>query len=382
MRQKSLKIHIVLHMASCAGRRHLAGICRYIAQGHNWDIHLHRRGYWDFPPEMLDDADGIITSTSINDETPRKAIARRIPISAIDMFKPVGKTARVSRALSDDRQVGKAMAEHILSFGNFRSFGFVFENECRWEDERRDGFIRALKAKHKSALVFRTQQTPDQTDGARNLSDWLRTLEKPAVVMASYDELAVKVIAAARQAKLNIPKDLAIVGTDDDEVLCNYTNPPLTSIRPGHEACGYAAAEELDRLIRGKPARTRHIPFETITDRKSLSPCIPASHILQAANDFIDKHACEGIGVDDVARALGVSRRLLSLRYAEYEGKSVHDALVGRRLREVMHLLEKTNVPIGEITEKCGFPSPNYLKRLFKQRTGKTMREWRSRGDV
>jgi len=172
---------------------------------------------------------------------------------------------------------------------------------------------------------------------------------------------------------------LAIVGTDDDELLCEYAKPRLTSIRPGHEACGYAAAEELSRMFRGKPPRTRFISYEAITDRKSLVTCIPAVHLVEAANDYIAKHACEGPDVDAIARALGVSRRLLSLRYAECEKCSVHDALVSRRLAEVMKLLKKPDLSISEITERCGFPNANYLKRLFKQRTGKTMREWRCR---
>ena len=358
-------------MASCAGRRHLAGICRYIAQGRNWDFQFFRRGGHDLTPESLEGVDGIISSTGdFQEGMLREILSRRIPLVGIDWATPVRQNDRVGNVVSDDLQIGSAMAHHILSFGNFRSFGFVFETDAHWEMKRRDGFARVLKAKHKDVRFFRRHG---------DLPSWLRSLEKPAVVMATYDDLAVDVIAAARQAQIRVPHDLAVVGTDDDEILCDYTNPRLTSIRPGHEACGYAAAEELERLMRGKPSRTRRIPFETITDRKSLAHCIPATYILKAANDFIDKHACEGIGVDDVARGLGVSRRLLSLRYAEYEGKSVHDAIVSRRLQEVQRLLKKTDATITEITDRCGFPNANYLKRLFKRQTGQTMSEWRCR---
>ena len=383
MRKQAKKILVILWMASCAGRRHLAGVCRYIAQGRNWDFQFFRRGGHDLTCEALDGVDGIISSTGdFQERMLREVLSRRIPLVGIDWAVPIRQNDRVSNVVSDDRQIGNAMAHHILSFGNFRSFGFVFETDARWEAERRDGFTKALQARHKTVKLFKRHPNPSPAGSADDLTSWLRSLEKPAVVMTTYDDLAVDVIAAARQAQIRVPYDLAVVGTDDDEVLCDYTDPPLTSIRPGHEVCGYAAAEELDRLMRGKPARTRRIPFEAITDRKSLAACIPATHILRAANDFINRHACDGIGVDDVARTLGVSRRLLSLRYAEYEGKSVHAALVDRRLQEVQRLLKKSDATITEITDRCGFPNANYLKRLFKQRTGKTMREWRRRGEA
>lgn len=380
MARKTQKVIVSLWMHACAGRRHLAGVCRYIATGHNWDIILCRNG--QILPEMLADADGVIIATSAKNGLLTTLRRRRIPAVIIDLSTDdvPDKGPLVSRVFSDDQSVGEAMARHVLSYGNFRMYGFVSDNTTRWAIERRSGFVETIQAMRKPVRQLALMPKTERKERESSIVAWLRALPKPSAVMAATDELAIELLTVARQAKIRIPHDLAVVGTDDDELLCEYATPKLTSIRPGHEACGYAAAEELDLLMRGKPPRTRLVPFETITDRKSLAPCIPAAHLVEAANDYIVRHACEGKGVDDVAAALGVSRRLLSLRYAEFEGRSVHEALVGRRLEEVKRLLIKTDAPIAAITARCGFANANYLKRLFKRRTGQTMREWRCGG--
>lgn len=370
------KVILSLYMHACAGRRHLAGIFRYLAKGNSWDVQLNRNG--ELTSNMLENADGIISASHIGNEILRQIQARHIPLVVIDPPQ-TARSGSFGRIYSDDRSIGEAMARHILSYGNFRSYGFISDGWSRWSDERFKGFSEVLRAQNKPVELFCTPHKADAATRQQSLAKWMRDLPRPSVVMAAADAMAIEAIAAARTAKIRIPRDLAIVGTDDDELLCEYTKPRLTSIRPGHEGCGYAAAEELNRIFHGKAPRTRVIPFESITDRKSLVTCIPAVHLVEAAKDYIDKHACEGADVDAVARALGVSRRLLSLRYAECEKCSVHDALVSRRLAEVMKLLKKPDLSISEITGRCGFPNANYLKRLFKQRTGKTMREWRCR---
>ena len=132
MRKQAKKILVILWMASCAGRRHLAGVCRYIAQGRNWDFQFFRRGGHDLTCESLEGVDGIISSTGdFQERMLREVLSRRIPLVGIDWAVPIRQNDRVSTGVSDDRQIGNAMAHHILSFGNFRSFGFVFETDAR-----------------------------------------------------------------------------------------------------------------------------------------------------------------------------------------------------------------------------------------------------------
>ena len=376
MNSKKRKVIISLFMSSCAGRRHLAGVFRYISRGSDWDVQLCRLG--ELTAKMVSAADGIITSPHIEKDVLRLIAKRSITLVSIDV--PEQKehdNGLLSRIFSDDRSVGAAMAQHVLSYGNFRSYHFVYDGRSHWAIKRLQGVSDTLKERNRTLSTLVRPKDDEPVSNPPDLTAWLKGIAKPAVVMAATDELAIEVLNAARAARIRVPRDLAVMGTDDDELLCEYARPSLTSVRPGHEACGYAAAEELSRLFSGKPPQTRLIPVETITNRKSLAVCIPATHLIDAANDYIDRHACEGANVDDVAKALGISRRLLSLRFAEYEKKSIHDALVDRRLAEVTRLLKNKGLTITEITARCAFPNANYLKRLFKQRTGLTMREFR-----
>lgn len=376
MNSKKRKVIISLFMSSCAGRRHLAGVFRYISRGSDWDVQLCRFG--ELTAKMVSAADGIITSPHIEKDVLRLIGKRSIPLVIIDFpEQKVHDNGLLSSIFSDDRSVGAAMAQHVLSYGNFRSYHFVYDGRSHWAIKRLQGVSDTLKERNRTLSTFVRPKDDEPVSNPPDLTAWLKGIAKPAVVMAATDELAIEVLNAARAVRIRVPRDLAVMGTDDDELLCEYARPSLTSVRPGHEACGYAAAEELARLFRGKPPQTRLIPVETITNRKSLAVCIPATHLIDAANDYIDRHACEGANVDDVAKALGISRRLLSLRFAEYEKKSIHDALVDRRLAEVTRLLKNKGLTITEITARCAFPNANYLKRLFKQRTGLTMREFR-----
>ena len=369
-------ILLVFNMGSCAGRRHLAGAFRYIAQGKPWNIRLFRGGY-DDTEELLEavstgDVDGIICARTFPPDILSAIDARRIPVATIDAYaNDAAFPARGAFIDSDDYGIGIAGVDHLMEFGNFRSFGFVPSDVAgHWSMARMRGFSKQLASKGRSCAIYEWSRMP--------LAEWLMALDRPVAIMAAHDGIARKVVETAKSARLKIPGDIALIGTDDDELLCEYATPRLSSIRPGHEECGFAAAKALDALLHGKTPPPQTIPLERITDRESIAHTMPAAHLVEDALQCIARKAKEGIGVDDVAQELHVSRRLLSLRFAELQGISVHDAIVRQRLSEVKHLLKNTRLPIMKITGRCGFGNVNYLKRLFKDRFGMTMREWRA----
>jgi len=366
----SKRILVSLWMHSSAGRRHLAGIYRYIAEkGLDWDVQLVKTST-DLTAEHLCDLiagglSGIITVGGYDAATQKVITHSRLPLVTIDFQGPSPAVG----VYSDDEALGALAAKHLLGYGNFRSFAYVPAlGGSRWSYLRMKGFTIQLHRVKRRACVKGPKST---------LKEWLRKLEKPAAVFCASDAMALDVLYAAAESSIKIPTEMAVLGVDDDELICNNARPTLSSIRPGHEACGYAAAQTLDRLTRRRKVSNTFVPPIGVTDRASIAHCLPATALVTRALAIIDEHATDGWGVDEVAKAVGVSRRLLSLRFKALQGMSVHTALLDRRLAAVRHLLETSSIKIKDATTRSGFGNVNYLKRLFKERNGKTMREWR-----
>jgi len=359
-----------LWMHSSAGRRHLAGIYRYISsRGRDWDVQLVKTDYeltCERMAELIKQGlDGIISVYPFDKTAQRLIQSANIPIVAIDTRAIPNATT----ILSDDEAVGRLAATHLMEFGNFRSFAYIPSKAAkRWSYLRMKGFALQLAKQRRRAILKGNRTTPVQ---------WLKRLKKPAAVFCASDAIAVDILHAAAEAKLNVPKDIALLGVDDDELVCDNVRPTLSSVRPGHEPCGYAAAEILDRILRHRKVKDTLIPPIGVTNRASIAPCLPATTLVDRVLSAIDNHATDGWSVDDIAKAVGASRRLVSLRFAELQGTSVHAALVNRRLSEVERLLHVPYLKIKDISRKAGFGNANALKGLFKKRYGMTMREFR-----
>jgi len=169
---------------------------------------------------------------------------------------------------------------------------------------------------------------------------------------------------------------------DNDETICENTTPTLSSVLPDFERCGYQAAELLDRQMRSEQRSVAHLTYDVkrIVHRLSSQDMKNSNRLAVSAMEFIRLNACAGITVMDVVRHLNVSRRFAELRFREARGRSVLDEIQHHRLERVRALLRETDLPIGAIGERCGYPTETYLKTMFKKRFGMTMREYRKRG--
>jgi len=158
---------------------------------------------------------------------------------------------------------------------------------------------------------------------------------------------------------------------DNDELLCNSSRPTLSSIQPDHEGLGRFGAEMLDCLMAGRKIPKR-IPTSVrstgVIERDSTRIVPPAGYIVREALAFIKSNATKGIGVDDVVRHLGVSRRLLYLRFRQMHGKSIHETILDTRLALARQKLAKTTLSLAQIATECGFGSANRLSHLFYER--------------
>ena len=391
MKQRSRRIRrvaVVLRMSGTAGRDILTGIFYFTRSNANWRTRLFQMPD-EFTPdafraEMADGLDGIIASEPGPDETARLVRESGIPVSFIGDPGPIlsERKDHVAFTRNDDEMIGRMGANYLASLGQRRSYGFVpTVSDQYWSASRLKGFKAALAAKKANVEVF---NSPGAAAGSREdlaaLRDWLAALPKPAAVMASWDTRATQVLAMCKDAQIKIPNQVAVLGVDNDELLDESSDPPISSILPNHEQLGYAAARVLNNLMSGRHARSSG-PFLVkpvkVVERESAVASAPAAHLLSRATAYIRKNAAKGIKVKDVASFLGVSRRLADLRFQQFSGETINETITRHRLDAVKKFLATTNRPIKTISEECGYTDPSYLKVLFKRRFGCTMREWR-----
>lgn len=290
-------------------------------------------------------------------------------------FPPPGRTAPFSVVEPDDETIGRRGADYLCSLGRFASFGFAMRASSP-HSRRFDGFAARLAARGRRAALFALPGG----GAADALGRWLRSLPKPAAVMAHADNFAVEILAAADKAGISVPGDLAVLGVDNDEYLCETAAPPLTSLAPDHVRMGEIAAEALRRRMEKPdlPADALRVSSVRAVERRSTKAVAPASALVERGVEFIRRNATRGIGASDVVAHLGVSPSLANLRFRQLLGKSVMSAVLDARLAALKRKLLETDEPAGRVALACGFRSEKHAMRLFKARFGTTMQALRS----
>lgn len=389
MRKQNIprKVFLALNIGGASGRSVLSGILRHVNAGGLWNLQLIQDSV-SLPQDLLSriatlDPDGLIF------RAPARAIVKTLlekikkPIVFLDYPAdiPLPQRADVAYVHLDNAAIGANAFNHLAAMGQFQSFCFADAfSPTRWGLARAEGFTRAAHKAGKKVQLFQ-QGTRKATKTHRDFLEWLAAIPKPAAIMASCDYTAVRVIECCHEAKFAVPEQVAVIGVDDDEVLCLPCRPALSSIRPPHEELGKFAAAELDRLMRGKPARPE-ITIKgngQIVARTSTQNVPPAGALVARAIAFIDAHATESIKVGDVIRHLGVSRRLADLRFRQIRNTSIKATIDAARLKAVKKRLNASTEPITRIAADLGFSSPEHLAHFFRHQTGLPMREFRNR---
>lgn len=374
-------ILILLWATGASERDFLLGFSRFARQRPGWNINLlrARESFSSREIAAIESGEyhGIVTDEATLAEHPAIRPSKRTALAVLGTRpKRCPYVApRVSYIENDNIDIGRLGARHFLGLGRFRTYGFVQTAIPHdWALRRAEGFASALAAAGRQCAIY----APGAA--AEPLADWIRRLPKPAALMVAWDNIALEAAAAARRAGCPVPGQVAILGVDNDDILCNFSSPSISSIGPDHGENGHMAAEELDGWMAGRfrgGARRRVCTGKTLVERESTAPLSPAAHLVLAAAEFIRRNATRNIKVPDVAAFLGVSRRLLDLRFAEIGGATIRETIIENRLGEVRRLLLSTAMPVVKIARACEFPSVSRLETLFSARYGASLQKWR-----
>lgn len=378
---------VAVRMHETVGRIRLEGILRFLRKERDWRIRLFETeeslSSGTVAAALRDGVDGFIIFQSLPPALWRTLAESGVPTVSLESSYPPGLPRGPSLRLvrMDDEGLGRLAAQHLTSVGSFRAFAFVpTPDATQWSARRETGYRDALAAAGHACLSC-PPACLSSADGEAPLQDWLQALPRPFALFAATDNLAARVLTACRAARIDVPHQAAVLGTDDAEILCDNTSPRLSSIRFVTEQQGEFVARELEKLMDGQTRGPRLLPwtYHAVVPRESTAPVAPAAHLIRRALALIDRQATTGLGVEALARELGVSRRLLELRFRQFKGTTVAQTLDARRFDELLRRLADTDEPIARVARACGFRDLTNLARRFKVRTGLTMRAWRQR---
>ena len=284
---------------------------------------------------------------------------------------------------NDQRETARAAARELLSTG-YGNFAFVHvPGRKKWSELRERGFTDALAINGRTCAVFRPGDAPGSgIDWMKGLRRFLAALEKPCALFAANDKTAESVIAAAALEGLDTPRDLAVIGVDNFEPICEHTKPSLTSIEPDFRRGGRLAATMLLALSmskgRWRGGRTQTFGPLRVVRRDSTRILLAPDKAVAAALDLIRREACNGLEAQKVSALFPCSRRQADNRFRKATGRSILEEIHAVQLERAKQLLRDTSVQLKAISDFCGFTNPNSLRKFFRKATGTTLSEWRA----
>lgn len=381
---KLKNIVVAVPIVNAAARQKLRGIYRFLSEGHDWDIRQIRTES-EFTADsirvmMRNGIDGCIVSMPNCHEALQALSATSIPTVAIEVdYHLFGKRlSNLSFLRTDNAGIGRAGANHLHNLGMFRSFAFVPDKQNHyWSQARAATFSETLLNFGHRVETF--SPGDGNYDNVSELGDFLLRLPKPLGVMAAWDLTAAQVISVCRARKLHVPSQVSVIGVDNDEFICESVTPALSTILVDREKQGYDAAVILDKMMSGQHKRIAAPICRVlkIVPRESTASLSPAAPLIQRALQIIEDNALRGIRPDDVAKMLGVSRRLLDLRFHQQQVGTIAERIRQIRMAEVERLVCTTRISDVRIAERCGFANVNAMRNLYRVQHGQSIRHFR-----
>lgn len=380
------RVAILSETAVAPRRRMLAGVARYMHEHRPWAIYLKPFNVERSLRAWLRDwgGDGILLSSL-------EEGSARLPALGIPIVDMAGSLARhgVPLVHADDVAIGRAGAAYLLD-RNFRHFAFVeylAANSASWSGQRRTGFADTVAARGFRCDVHQLQFPAPGSGGPavwerqqRGLVEWIRSLPKPVGVMTSTDLLGQQFLESCQRAGVVVPEQVAVIGADNDELICDVCSPPLTSVIIDDFRRGYEAAAVLDRLMAGGRPPSEPILIEPagIVSRASTDILAIDDPVLARALRFIRDHATEGADMAQLLRAVPVSRSVLERRFRKVLGRSINDEFVRTRLNRAIELLQSTEMEPKAIALRAGFGAASYMGAVFRAKLGRTPGSYRA----
>jgi len=374
-------ILVVFSKFDLTHRQMLGGILKYAHDNRasHWTTQLELMGTSRRKPSELKKGrfDGIIAAV-VNPSDRRNYLSAGVPIV---LYEPT--LAKWDRSRRPDRSVtffndhaaeGRTAAEYFIQRG-YRHFAYVgTPGPIAWSEARRRGFVSTLSGKGFGCKVYHPPQAGGRMDPTREaacLSRWLAKLPRGTALFAVHDERAQQIASLANLAGIPVPEHIAILGVDDDELLCTTASPTLSSIPVNATETGYRFAKALDDLLHG----VRHNPVvrtchTRVITRQSTDISIIEDPNAARAVAYMRQHLGDSVGGRQIADAARCSLRTLQMHMLSSLGRTLKDEFAFLRRTEAVSLLANTSMGVDQIARACGFCGASHLGLHLKRHLG------------
>lgn len=366
------RVILLIESSRAYGRSLLRGIVKYSKLKGGWSFYNEPRGQDQSLPRFSSwQVDGAIVRLKESEKAYR-FLEKGIPIIVAREEKEINGVPNI---VGDNVAVGKMAGEYLLKKG-FKHFGYCGFNSI-WSEARLRSFAETIEnagCEISAYKPLKSQRPCSWPNELQQISEWIARLPKPLAIMACNDDRGRHVIEACKIANVKIPYEAVVLGVDNDELFCELSDPPLSSIARDTEAAGFEAAAVLDALMSGKKTNCNRIivhPTHVVARVSSDILAIEDPEVAKALS-FIQYHARQHTQVDEVADAVAMSRRNLHRRFVKTLGRTVHEEIRRTRVDRVIQLLLETDMTVAQIAYELGGSSEKHIAREFRAIQGVT----------
>ena len=373
------RILVLVQSQQAYGRDIIEGIIRWARHTRRWELLFDTRIDPAAHTRHTDrQIDGIIAE-SRSPERRKWLEGLRVAKVVISGEHPVPGSVWVQ---ADNRRVGTMAFDHLYELG-LRRFAYCGYEDAEFSTERLAGFKQAMQKHRLEAQKLEVHLSPRQPGDfepeSPELIPWVQGLAKPVGVFAVTLDRARNLALACREGGVLVPEQVAIIGVNNDPLVAEMADPPVTGIDHGTVEIGYRGAEALDQLLRGEPTPSS-IKIEPVEIQARQSTDILAINhpdVAQAVR-LIRERALDGLTVKDILKQIPVSRRMLEQAFRQTLGRTIHQEITRVRMQHVEQLLRETSLDLPQIAVRSGYRYGSQLSAAFRKHMGMSPRAYRA----
>lgn len=371
------KVILLLETSRAFGRQLIMGIARYSKLNGPWSFYKEPADLKSSIPHLTSwKPDGIIMRDTL---ITKELLKLKVPTILAPHDSKYPENLPV--IITDSYSIAKMASDHLLEKG-LKNFAYCGFDDPVWSRERRlffKQFINEVGFETHIYLPPKSIKKNNWENEQNHVLEWVKTLPKPVGIFACNDDRAQHILEVCKMLNLKVPEDVSIIGVDNDPMVCDIGDPPLTSIALNTESAGFQAAQLLDQMIYKKKISVRQIMVTPshIVQRQSTDILAVDDEDVASALLYIKNNAKNKIRISDVVKTTNISRQALEKRFRKTIHRSIYNVIQQIRIEMIAKLLIETELPISQITSLFDFTDVQHISRFFKMAKGVSLRQYR-----